>query len=171
MTGQPKHSRARLLAITLATAVTLAATGILLWGYAMHEVRKTHELSASASLSAGVAVYLADHAGVLEGLRGLPELKWYVLSDREYDQIIPRVSRHQLDVDPTWDPAKPLLDRWGNRYAIAVRVLRPGEADVAVISKGPDGRLFTGDDVVWRQDLIIREEDIDRSEGKRLAFE
>jgi hypothetical protein len=173
MRGQRKHSRARVLVIALATAVTLVAAGAAVWSRASLEVRKTHEDSAVASLSAGVTVYLADHPRVIEGLSGAPEGKWYVLSDREYDQIIPRVRRvHQLDVDPKRDSTKPLLDGWGNRYVIAVRVLRTGEADVVVFSKGPDGRLFTDDDLVRPHDRhVIRENDIDRSEGGRLSLE
>ena len=163
MKGQRKHSRAHVLITTLAVAVILVATGVALWRHGSREARKAHEDSAAASISAGVTVYLTDHPRVIEGLRGSPEGKWYVLSDREYDQIIPRVSQvHQLDVDPKRDSTEPLLDGWGNRYVIAVRAPRPGEADVAVFSKGPDGRLFTDDDLVRPHNLyVIRENDID----------
>lgn len=72
---------------------------------------------------------------------------WYRLGNGTYDSLVTKLSKHHdLKTTKNWNPSRPLLDTWGNRFKIMF-YHQPNEAwGISIISNGPDGAEQTSDD-------------------------
>ncbi len=74
---------------------------------------------------------------------------WRLLPDDEYKRLIhDMAARKVLDVGlGEVKGGDFLVDPWGQKYEIAIRLNATGGLDVAVLSKGPDALAGTPDDI------------------------
>jgi len=86
---------------------------------------------------------------------------WYRLSNRTYDSLVTKLSRHHdLKTPKNWNLSRPLLDPWGNRFKIMF-YHRPDEIwGISILSNGPDGVEQTSDDFACSANYPYPEVDI-----------
>jgi hypothetical protein len=102
----------------------------------------------STILNLSAAVDSEIEKGSLSSLleKASSERGWYRLNDAEYDNLILDLKSYDLDPPSSWDKKGPLLDFWGNRFVVMIKVIDGGR-DVKIMSKGRDGLLGTDDDI------------------------
>ncbi|HWB52975.1 MAG TPA: hypothetical protein VG722_02245 [Tepidisphaeraceae bacterium] len=94
----------------------------------------------AAAIEAGISNDFNNEINEIGDVGG----NWKILNDKEYDQLILRISaRREMPGPPGWKRGMLLTDAWGKRFHVAVK-----NDDVVVWSNGPDGIENTPDDII-----------------------
>ena len=92
--------------------------------------------STAAALQAGITSGFTEEKAAIGGVGR----EWKVLSDEEYEALVPRVAARRFI--PGYTKGQVLKDAWGRPLKVAIK-----DDDVVVWSDGPDGQTNTEDDV------------------------
>ena len=134
-----------LICITMFIVISLIVWVVLRKGYIVS--RRALTIGTIKAMSAALYAEVKDNPQLINIYSSTIEQEWQLLSNQVYDEVIESIElRYNLDAPKDWKPSMPLTDVWGKRFSVLYRRIS-GTTDFFIISAGPDGAYFTGDDI------------------------